>query len=652
MNTTFLRVVVLMILVASLIFKMSYIGRANLETEIPNNQYLAMYYDNATLKGEPLYIQIDEKIEYNWKNKGPARLEDDYFSIKWQGYFRFESTTYLFHHRSNDGIRVWVDGDLIIDYWDAHRADDIYLLVRINEGNHLVKCEYYEETGLSEVSLSWRKYEAIKSINKKIHNNHKFLPVLIEFSDEPHVNSEENIHQYLFSSQNDIHSLRNYFYNVSLGKLDITSGEYGVGNWIKLEKKRRDYKGKWSNSDNDAHVLLKDIADCLTEKDININEYDIDQDKIIDHLMIICSGPPSKYTIFWNHSGFNDKSITIQGYSVGSYSIVNEICHENNYNALKELYREFFHVLGGENLYSELNSEDVIGPWDIMGKHDFSNFGLSGFSRSSVGWLNPTKIQKNGRFDIYALGSDYDNQLYRIDIPCTTEYLLIENRQKISTDEWWKGITDDGIVIYHVDESIPIGYRFNDGSPAYPNYAICNKNPLKVKAYSEDNFLVRYTPYTTPSLRDNKAISPCEIFIHDISKSGIKMTFSVEFRIVNTFPVFEPQYFDYGSQTRDKKISGRIDIKNIGTGVLFCNVYTDQECLHVNTDKFLSNNTSVSFDFNLAELSIGAYKEYIFLETRDKRIFKFPIKFEIIPLYEDLNFNLAMNGYNILLKGK
>jgi M6 family metalloprotease-like protein len=602
---------------------------------IPHGQYLAHYFDNPKLQEPSCYEQIDHRIKFDWHSEGPHRLREDGFSIRWQGYFDFKSCVYLFHFTSDDGIRVWIDDEIIIDYWSDHAAEDLYTLVDFEEDTCLVTCEYYENDGLAEVMLEWDVYQSIKKENPK--TNITVLPLLVEFSDVNHIGNLDELEDSIFSSDANDCSLQNFFSETSEGAVNITEGSYGIGQWMKIPYRKSSFHGRWSSESNDMDELIKRIYDTLDVSNIDLSEYDCDNDKILDHVIIMCAGIPESDSIFWYHWGYSDNYVSFDGYQIKNYIMVREISNKHDYESLRILCHEFYHSLGGEDLYSYINRHDPIGPWDIMGTAANWNFGLSGYSRYYLGWLEPTYIHSSGEYVINALGSKKENQLFRINIPCTDEYLLIENRQKITTDSWWYGIPEEGLVIYHIDDSIPTGFRFNDGLPAYRNFAVQVKNPSSYTTYCKENSRIRFTPYTSPSSKDYHDYSPFEIYITDISESGMKMSFSVEFRKIRPFPSFQPQTLNLGKVGLNDIVTEEIQITNVGNGVLFCQVDTTDYWITVDETDFLDNDIVIKVTFNLSKTTAGRKKERIYVKNSDGRVYSLKIKLTVLELLGDLN---------------
>ena len=52
---------------------------------------------------------------------------------------------------SDDGVRVWVDGKLVIDRWDVHES--IVDEAPIAAGRHALRVEYFEHVGWAELRV-------------------------------------------------------------------------------------------------------------------------------------------------------------------------------------------------------------------------------------------------------------------------------------------------------------------------------------------------------------------------------------------------------------------------------------------------------------------------------------------------------------------
>jgi hypothetical protein len=114
------------------------------------------YYDNAELRGGPALIRDDAEINFDWGEGAPASwMPSDNFSAVWTRQVDFSPGYYRLNVRSDDGIRVWLDDSLVMDYWwpmayEWHYLDPTYL-----QGPHRLKVEYFERTGGARVRFWW-----------------------------------------------------------------------------------------------------------------------------------------------------------------------------------------------------------------------------------------------------------------------------------------------------------------------------------------------------------------------------------------------------------------------------------------------------------------------------------------------------------------
>jgi peptidoglycan/xylan/chitin deacetylase (PgdA/CDA1 family) len=110
-----------------------------------------------TLSGSPAIKRCEASINNTWGAGGPdAGVGTDNFSVRWSGMHTFETGDYLFTATSDDGIRVWVDGQLIIDGWGDHPPTTYRATPTMTAGDHQVRVEYYENSGGATAQLSWQ----------------------------------------------------------------------------------------------------------------------------------------------------------------------------------------------------------------------------------------------------------------------------------------------------------------------------------------------------------------------------------------------------------------------------------------------------------------------------------------------------------------
>ncbi len=121
-------------------------------------QFQAQYYPNTTLGGKSVATYCEEGINHQWWNgTGPAAgVGPDNFSARWIGRHMFAAGRYTFTVRADDGVRLWVDGTLLIDGWRDQSATAYSATQALSAGAHEVKVEYYQRGGDAIAQVSWR----------------------------------------------------------------------------------------------------------------------------------------------------------------------------------------------------------------------------------------------------------------------------------------------------------------------------------------------------------------------------------------------------------------------------------------------------------------------------------------------------------------
>ena len=123
----------------------------------PITEWRGEYYNNTWLGDAPGIVRNDSAINFDWGH-GAADpvLNADYFSVRWTRAVYFDSSTnYTFYATVDDGVRLWVDGAILIDKWFPQSHTTHSGVVYLAAGTHQVKVEYFEQTGVAECKVSW-----------------------------------------------------------------------------------------------------------------------------------------------------------------------------------------------------------------------------------------------------------------------------------------------------------------------------------------------------------------------------------------------------------------------------------------------------------------------------------------------------------------
>jgi metal-sulfur cluster biosynthetic enzyme len=115
------------------------------------------YYDNKDFTGRT-GSRVDASLNLNWRNQPPlSGFGEDFWSARWTGQVQAQySQTYTFHARANDGVRLWVNGQLLINQWKEQGTTEYSGSIALQAGQRYdIKLEYFDATGDANIDLAW-----------------------------------------------------------------------------------------------------------------------------------------------------------------------------------------------------------------------------------------------------------------------------------------------------------------------------------------------------------------------------------------------------------------------------------------------------------------------------------------------------------------
>src|SRR6185369_9357578 len=127
----------------------------------------AEYFNNQTLTAPIALSRTDATINFNWGSSSPgAGVGVDRFSVRWSGQVEaLFSQTYTFYTTSDDGVRLWVNGQRVIDNCTDHGPTENLGTIALLAGKKYdLKLEFYENTGGATSTLSWSSASQPKQI--------------------------------------------------------------------------------------------------------------------------------------------------------------------------------------------------------------------------------------------------------------------------------------------------------------------------------------------------------------------------------------------------------------------------------------------------------------------------------------------------------
>jgi hypothetical protein len=122
----------------------------------PGGGVRADYFKGRNLLNLAL-TRIDPQINFNWDGAPDEAVGEDNFSVRWTGEVEAAFTeTYTFYTNSNDGVRLWVDGQQLVDNWTDHENTENSGNIDIVAGQtYSVVMEYYDNDGFAVAELRW-----------------------------------------------------------------------------------------------------------------------------------------------------------------------------------------------------------------------------------------------------------------------------------------------------------------------------------------------------------------------------------------------------------------------------------------------------------------------------------------------------------------
>jgi subtilisin len=130
-----------------------------LEVAIPPDNWVALYYNNTELAGEPVLRRNEGGgfLDRDFTGVSPAPgVNPDHYSISWTRTLSLLAGNYRFSVTGKDGVRLFIDGRLLINQWVNHPVATTYNIdVNLQAGKHEVRVEYYRTAGDAQIRLTW-----------------------------------------------------------------------------------------------------------------------------------------------------------------------------------------------------------------------------------------------------------------------------------------------------------------------------------------------------------------------------------------------------------------------------------------------------------------------------------------------------------------
>ena len=105
----------------------------------------------ALLESAPVLLATEPELDLMWYRPSIETLPRERWALEATASVSLPDGEYSLRTISDDGIRVWVDGQLLIDRFDPHGSEVDY--APLTPGAHDLRVLYYQLAGWSEVRV-------------------------------------------------------------------------------------------------------------------------------------------------------------------------------------------------------------------------------------------------------------------------------------------------------------------------------------------------------------------------------------------------------------------------------------------------------------------------------------------------------------------
>ena len=147
------RVLSALVVVSVLLLSFSVYVPAHADT---GSNWTGAYFNNQTLSGSPVFNRIDPALVFNWGPYGPGPgIGGEHWSARWTSIQFLNAGTYRFNVTTDDGVRIYIDGQIVIDAWHDQAPTAYTANVAVVTGTHAIEVDYYQDQGDASLSVSW-----------------------------------------------------------------------------------------------------------------------------------------------------------------------------------------------------------------------------------------------------------------------------------------------------------------------------------------------------------------------------------------------------------------------------------------------------------------------------------------------------------------
>jgi uncharacterized repeat protein (TIGR03806 family) len=124
-------------------------------------------FSNVTFNVSPTLVRTDAVVNFIWTSNGPdPRIGQNNFAARWTGSVQPQySETYNFYAYHDDGVRLWVNGQLLVNSWgDGYPTTNQGAITLKAQQLYTIRMDYFHGTGLAQAMLAWNSSSTPQAI--------------------------------------------------------------------------------------------------------------------------------------------------------------------------------------------------------------------------------------------------------------------------------------------------------------------------------------------------------------------------------------------------------------------------------------------------------------------------------------------------------
>jgi hypothetical protein len=158
----------ILLIIITLLFNMASVSFATSES---GDGLYAEFFNNMSLSGTPTVTRVDPTVNFTWGYGSPdSRIYSDRFSTRWTGEIKVpQAGIKYFDVVSDDGVRVWINGSVVLDSWRDQSPTHHYFSYNFQQDQFYdIKIEYYENGGGAVAQILWNSNNSYQAVPQSV----------------------------------------------------------------------------------------------------------------------------------------------------------------------------------------------------------------------------------------------------------------------------------------------------------------------------------------------------------------------------------------------------------------------------------------------------------------------------------------------------